>query len=123
MKKEQTELGFWGIVDDHWKTGDDFTSKVYRAVQRIPSGKVATYGQIAAIAGKPGAARAVGNALHRNPSEKEIPCYRVVNAKGVLSGAFAFGGMGRQRELLEEDGVEVINNRVDLCIYQWVEEV
>ena len=60
----------------------DFERAVYDAVKRIPEGKVATYGQIARLAGYPGSARAVGNALHKNPDEKNIPCHRVVNASG-----------------------------------------
>ena len=62
-------------------------------------------------------ARAVGNALHKNPDPENIPCYRVVNSKGELSGEFAFGGAGKQAELLEADGVEVINGKVDLKKY------
>lgn len=58
--------------------------------------------------------RAVGNALHKNPDPEHIPCFRVVNAKGELAGAFAFGGEGRQRKLLEEDGVQVVDGKVDL---------
>ena len=61
-------------------------------------------------------ARAVGNALHKNPDPEHIPCFRVVNAKGELAGAFAFGGEDVQAELLRADGVEVINGRVDLKI-------
>ncbi|MDO4615826.1 MAG: MGMT family protein [Lachnospiraceae bacterium] len=97
----------------------NFYDAVYAAVKQIPAGKVATYGQIAALAGNQKAARAVGNALHKNPDEKGIPCYRVVNAKGELSGAFVFGGIYVQRDRLREDGVEVINMRVDLSEYQW----
>ncbi len=97
----------------------DFYERVYNAVKQIPSGCVATYGQIAALAGSPGAARAVGNALHLNPEPDRIPCFRVVNSTGKLTGAFAFGGIFRQKELLEEDGVEVQNFRVDLKEYQW----
>ena len=67
-------------------------------------------------------ARAVGNALHRNPDPDSIPCYRVVNAKGELAGAFAFGGAGAQEKLLEAEGVEVIDGKVDLKKYQ-MEEV
>lgn len=59
-------------------------------------------------------ARAVGNALHKNPNPAEIPCYRVVNAKGELAGAFAFGGAGRQADLLRADGIVVVDDRVDL---------
>lgn len=64
-------------------------------------------------------ARAVGNALHKNPDPEKIPCYRVVNAKGELSGAFAFGGADEQAKRLEADGIEVINGRVDLGKYHW----
>ena len=62
-------------------------------------------------------ARAVGNALHKNPDPEHIPCYRVVNSKGELSGAFAFGGADEQANRLREDGIEVIHNRVDLVKY------
>ncbi len=64
-------------------------------------------------------ARAVGNALHKNPDPDNIPCFRVVNAKGELAGEFAFGGSGAQAKLLEAEGVEVIDGRVDLAKYQW----
>ena len=69
------------------------------------------------MAGNPKMCRAVGNALHKNPYPDEIPCYRVVNSKGELSGEFAFGGPGRQQVLLEADGIEVVNGRVDLEKY------
>ena len=95
----------------------EFDMKVYTVTRQIPEGKVATYGQIAAAAGCPGGARAVGNSLHRNPDPR-TPCYRVVSAQGKLSKAFGFGGICRQRELLLEDGVEVTNFRVDLSVYQ-----
>ena len=61
--------------------------------------------------------RAVGNALHKNPDPEHIPCFRVVNSKGELAGAFAFGGDGAQAKLLEADGVEVVNGKVDLKKY------
>ena len=64
-------------------------------------------------------ARAVGNALHRNPDPDHIPCYRVVNAKGELAGEFAFGGPGAQAKRLEAEGVMVSDGRVDLRRYQW----
>lgn len=95
-----------------------FTQRVYAAVKRIPRGKVATYGQVAAAAGNGGAARAVGNALHKNPAFGVIPCHRVVNAKGELAEAFVFGGVNVQKNLLEEEGVEVVDNRVELKKYQ-----
>ena len=95
------------------------TKRIYEAVQKIPKGTVATYGQIAELAGDKKMARAVGNALHKNPDPEKIPCYRVVNAKGELSGAFAFGGADEQAKRLEADGIEVINGRVDLGKYRW----
>ena len=93
---------------------DSPTKRIYEAVKKIPKGHVATYGRIAEMAGEPKMARAVGNALHKNPDPEHIPCFRVVNAKGELSGSFAFGGAGMQEKLLIEDGVEVINGKVDL---------
>ena len=97
-----------------------FRDKVYHMVEQIPKGKVATYGQIAFLCGKPRAARAVGNALHENPFEGCVPCHRVVNVKGELSGAFAFGGENRQRELLEAEGVGFLENgAVDLKKHIW----
>ena len=88
--------------------------RIYNAVRNIPKGKVATYKQIAEMAGNSKMARAVGNALHRNPNHNSIPCHRVVNAKGELSKAFAFGGIEGQTKFLQEDGVEVIYGKVDL---------
>lgn len=90
------------------------TKKIYEAVKQIPKGCVATYGQVAEMAGNPRMSRAVGNALHKNPDPEHIPCYRVVNFRGELSGAFAFGGKDVQKKLLEADGIEVVNGTVDL---------
>ena len=94
--------------------------KIYEQVRKIPRGKVATYGQIAMLAGNPRWARAVGYALHSNPDPDGIPCYRVVNRFGGLAPAFAFGGAERQAELLCADGIEVReDNTVDLEKYLW----
>ena len=64
-------------------------------------------------------ARDVVNSLHKNPDPVNIPCFRVVNAKGELAGEFAFGGPGAQAKLLEAEGISVDNGRVDLERYQW----
>ena len=93
--------------------------KIYDVVRRIPKGKVATYGQIATLAGNPHWSQVVGYALHSNPDPEGIPCFRVVNRFGELSSAFAFGGINRQQELLEAEGTEVRDNKVDLKIYLW----
>lgn len=82
-----------------------FAERVYAVVRRIPRGCVATYGQVAELAGSPRASRAVGAALHRNPLPGLIPCHRVVFHDGSLAPGFAFGGPARQRELLEAEGV------------------
>ncbi len=91
--------------------------RIYEAVRQVPKGRVATYGQIAELAGNKKMARAVGNALRRCPDPDTIPCHRVVNAKGELSGAFAFGGDGVQEKLLAAEGIELTNGRVDLKKY------
>lgn len=92
---------------------------IYDVVRRIPKGKVATYGQIARLAGNAKWSRVVGYALHVNPDPANIPCFRVVNRFGDLSGAFAFGGADIQAKLLRADGVEVRNNTVDLNKFMW----
>ena len=90
---------------------------IYEVVKKIPYGRVATYGQIASMAGNRYYARAVGNALHKNPAPDIIPCYRVVNSKGKLASSFAFGGEDRQKQLLEAEGIEVTDGKVDLKKY------
>lgn len=96
-----------------------FAADVYKAVTEVPRGKVATYAQIALMSGHRGAARAVGNALHVNPYFGEVPCHRVVSASGRLAPDFAFGGANAQRQLLEAEGVIVIDGKVDLEDYQY----
>ncbi|MBQ9832359.1 MAG: MGMT family protein [Clostridia bacterium] len=92
--------------------------KIYETVKRIPKGKVATYGQIAALAGNINWCRTVGNALHKNPNPAEIPCHRVVNANGELAKAFVFGGIDVQKMRLEDEGVKVVDGKVDLSVYR-----
>ena len=101
---------------------DSPSKRIYEAVKRIPKGKVSSYSQVAAMAGNPRMCRAVGNALHHNPDPENIPCYRVVNAKGELSGAFAFGGADEQERRLAADGIPVINGKVDLEKYGYYEK-
>lgn len=95
------------------------SKKVYEYLLKIPNGKVVTYGQIATYLGNPRLARVVGNILHNNPDEDKYPCYKVVNAKGRLAPSFAFGGMDKQKEKLQADGIEVKDDMVDLSKYQW----
>ena len=105
------------ITESYEIVTDSPTKRIYEAVKKIPAGKVATYGQVAAMAGNPKMSRAVGNALHKNPDPENIPCFRVVNSKGELSGAFAFGGENEQKKRLEADGIKVEDGRVELSRY------
>ena len=94
--------------------------KIYDVVKQIPKGKFATYGLVALLAGNPRLARVVGYALHVNPEPGVIPCHRVVNRKGEVSVAFAFGGENMQRILLSEEGIEFTpEGKVDLNKYLW----
>lgn len=94
--------------------------KIYEVVKRIPRGRVATYGQIAELAGNKKWSRVVGYALHNNPDPDNIPCFRVVNRFGGLAPAFAFGGIGVQAEKLRAEGIVVRNDdTVDLEKYLW----
>ena len=99
------------IAESYDLVTDSPTKRIYEAVKKIPKG------HIAEMAGNPRMSRAVGNALHKNPDPLHIPCFRVVNSKGELAGAFAFGGGKAQAELLREDGVEVVDGKVDLEKY------
>jgi methylated-DNA-[protein]-cysteine S-methyltransferase len=85
--------------------GMTFDEQVWAVCARIPEGRLATYGQIAAALGKPGAARAVGGALNRNPYAPGVPCHRVVGSTGALTG-FA-GGLPKKRALLAAEGIVV----------------
>ena len=107
------------IAESYDLISDSPSKRIYDAVEKIPYGRVATYGQIAEVAGDKKMARAVGTALHKNPDPDNIPCFRVVNSKGELAGEFAFGGAGAQARLLEAEGIEVIDGKVDLKKFQW----
>ena len=84
---------------------EGFFERVYEVVEQIPEGMVASYGQVALLAGRPRSARYVGYALHGNPRPGEIPCHRVVFADGRICEGVAFGGPDAQRELLMGEGV------------------
>jgi methylated-DNA-protein-cysteine methyltransferase-like protein len=93
---------------------------VYRIVRRIPAGLVATYGQVAALAGMPGAARQVGWALSALDASDDVPWHRVINAQGEISPRGAPEAGDLQRALLESEGVELSSQgRIDLGRYAW----
>ena len=97
-----------------------FYDKVYEIVKQIPCGKVTTYGTIAKLLGNPRMSRQVGWALHVNPEPYVVPCHRVVNREGRLSGAFAFGGKNVQHDLLADEGVEFTDyDTVNIAKHLW----
>ena len=100
---------------------ESFYDQVYRMVKRIPRGKVTTYGHIAALCGKPRAARTVGWALHALPDDHRVPWHRVINARGGISIAKVGLPPELQRSLLEREGVVFdADSRVDLERWGWL---
>ena len=98
----------------------DFYQRVAVECKTVPAGKVATYGQIALLCGKPKNSRQVGYALKHNFSGDNLPAHRIVNHQGYLSGAGCFQDPDKQDVLLMEEGVEVSSDlRVDLKKYGW----
>lgn len=98
----------------------NFAERVYIVVARIPPGRVTTFGRIARALGSPRAARMVGWALNRSPSELNLPAQRVVNRQGVLSGAIHFGHPDAMHDLLVEEGVTFVDEiTVDLDAHLW----
>lgn len=101
----------------------DSYARIYAVVARIPAGRVATYGQVAALAGLAGHARQVGYALHASPEGLDLPWHRVINAKGEVSPRAEPGYEGYQRHLLEEEGIAFdAGGRLDLERYRWEPE-
>ena len=110
-----------------------FNDAVYEVVRQIPAGRVASYGMVAGMVGRPRNARFVGYALHVNPEPGIIPCHRVVFKDGSLAPChrvvfkdgslapgFAFGGEDEQRRLLEAEGVAFLDDgRVDMARHTW----
>jgi methylated-DNA-protein-cysteine methyltransferase-like protein len=98
---------------------NELRTRIHAVVRRIPKGKVATYGQVAALAGFPRHARQVGYAMRDLPQGSDVPWHRVLNARGEVSPRAAVGWEDVQRDLLEQEGVELARERVDLARYGW----
>jgi methylated-DNA-protein-cysteine methyltransferase-like protein len=95
-------------------------ARIWSVVKKIPRGRVATYGQIATLAGLDGHARQVGYALHNLPDANAVPWHRVINARGEVSPRTTSDSHELQRLLLEEEGVEfTLDGRVDLKRFRW----
>ncbi|WP_332873968.1 MGMT family protein [Amphritea pacifica] len=92
---------------------------IWQVVAAIPSGKVATYGQVAELAGVSGSARLVGRCLSQLPRDTRLPWYRVINAKGQISFPAGSEGYLRQVKRLQEEGVAVLNGRISLARFRW----
>lgn len=97
-----------------------YQEKMWHVVSMIPEGKVATYGQVAELAGLSGMARAVGKTLSKLPKDTQLPWFRVINAKGMISFPQDSDGYKRQRAFLEAEGISLINGKVSLKSYRWI---
>jgi methylated-DNA-[protein]-cysteine S-methyltransferase len=97
-----------------------FAQKVYQITRKIPKGKVATYGQIAKLAGKKKAARAVGALMRTNPDAPRTPCHRVLASDGSLTGYSGKGGLAQKRKLLKKEGVVFKGEKVNLEKSFWL---
>ena len=96
-----------------------FKDRVYKICRSIPKGKVATYGQLARLAGKPKAARTVGVFMKNNPDAPRTPCHGVVASDGSLTGYSGAGGIIQKKKMLVEEGVFFKNSRVNLNVSKW----
>lgn len=106
------------IFIDNMNT-DDLRERIWQVVAAIPSGKVATYGQVAELAGLPRMARAVGRTLSQLPKGSKLPWHRVINAAGKISFPEGSEAYKRQRARLEDEGVTFLKGKVPLKTYRW----
>jgi methylated-DNA-protein-cysteine methyltransferase-like protein len=100
-------------------TSVEINEIIWQVVNSIPKGKVATYGQVAAIAGYPQHARLVGNVLKKLPKDTSLPWHRVINAQGKISFPVDSEAYKRQRSLLEQEGIKFLNGKLSLKQYGW----
>ena len=96
-----------------------FRDHVYELIRTIPAGKVATYGQVAALVGSRGAARAVGMCMKTNPDAPRTPCHRIVASDGSLHGYSGGDGLPTKKAMLIKEGVTFKGERVDLTVSLW----
>lgn len=98
---------------------ESFKNQIYEITNKIPRGKVATYGQLARLAGSPQASRAVGMCMKTNPYAPTTPCHRVVASDGRLTGYSGGDGISTKKQMLLSEGVIFIGDRVDLSRSLW----
>lgn len=105
-------------------SNDNFFSRVYAVVRQIPYGKVTSYGAIAKALGTARSARMVGWAMNASHNLDDVPAHRVVNRKGLLTGKLHFEGVNLMQQLLENEGIKVVDNQiVDFEKHFWEPEV
>ena len=103
---------------------DNFFERVYAVARQIPYGKVTSYGAIAKVLGAARSARMVGWAMNASHNMEDVPAYRVVNRKGLLTGKHHFDGTNLMQQLLESEGIEVIDNQIiDFEKHFWIPEM
>ena len=103
---------------------NDFFERVYQIVRQIPEGRVTSYGAIAKAIGAARSARMVGYAMNASHHLEDVPAHRVVNRKGVLTGKHHFDGSNLMQQLLENEGIKVVNNQiVDFKKHYWEPEI
>ncbi len=118
MVKNSYEDSYGRLYVKKLDNQQNYKEKVYQYLKMIPQGRVSTYGDIAEYLGNKKLARVVGNVLHNNPDPIGQPCFKIVNRQGKLAAHFG-DGIELQRERLKNDGVEVIDDQVDLKRYHW----
>ena len=99
-----------------------FSKRVIEIIKRIPTGKVATYGQIATLAGNNKAARQISRILHSSSEKYDLPWHRVINSQGKIS-LRSGDGLEMQKAMLESEGIQVIKDRIDLTKYKYTQSV
>lgn len=103
---------------------DNFFERVYAVAKQIPYGKVTSYGAIAKVLGAARSARMVGWAMNASHNMEDVPAHRVVNRKGLLTGKHHFDGTNLMQQLLESEGIEVIDNQIiDFEKHFWIPEM
>jgi methylated-DNA-protein-cysteine methyltransferase-like protein len=103
---------------------DNFFERVYAVARQIPYGKVTSYGAIAKVLGAARSARMVGWAMNASHNMEDVPAHRVVNRKGLLTGKYHFDGTNLMQQLLESEGIEVIDNQIiDFEKHFWIPEM
>ena len=103
---------------------NDFFERVYQIVRQIPEGRVTSYGAIAKAIGAARSARMVGYAMNASHDFEDVPAHRVVNRNGVLTGKHHFDGSNLMQQLLENEGIKVVNNQiVDFKKHYWEPEI